>query len=237
MATFTFHQYPQNNNSKKARAVAAYTGILGQFKDAEFQMGVTNYTKEFQEKYNPTAQAPALETPEGPLFESDAMAVYFLELNENTLNGKNAYEKALIRQWIEFSKNHLVKHMGPWVYPYFGWGTYSKETEDACKAALKSSEEGPIVRGGSKSSLKILNNQLKKNGGYLVGDGVTYADINVFFSIYLFFTTVVTEAYFEDIPDVLAWIKKLAVLPEFVAANYDQPIAVATEVKALPTKE
>lgn len=70
----TVHTYPQNPRYWKAAVAGQYTGVSVK-EAAGFQMGVTNKTPEFLAKF-PLGKVPAAETPEGPLFESNAIARY-----------------------------------------------------------------------------------------------------------------------------------------------------------------
>lgn len=58
--------------------------------------------------------------------------------------------------------------------------------------------------------------------GYVVADRVTYADVILFCDMNLFFCHVSTPDYFDDLPELYAWAKKLAALPQFKAADYDR---------------
>lgn len=57
----------------KAQIAGNFTGL--QIEAPAFQIGVDNKTPEFAAKF-PLQKVPALETPEGPLFESNAIARY-----------------------------------------------------------------------------------------------------------------------------------------------------------------
>jgi len=51
-------------------------------------MGVSNKTTQFLDM-NPLGKVPVLETPDGPVFESNAIARYVARLNNNTLYGSS----------------------------------------------------------------------------------------------------------------------------------------------------
>jgi elongation factor 1-gamma len=57
----------------KAQIAGKFTGL--EIEAPAFQIGVDNKTPEFAAKF-PLQKVPALETPEGPLFESNAIARY-----------------------------------------------------------------------------------------------------------------------------------------------------------------
>ena len=65
--------YPNNHRVWKAQIAGNFTGL--QIEAPAFQIGVDNKTPEFAAKF-PLQKVPALETPEGPLFESNAIARY-----------------------------------------------------------------------------------------------------------------------------------------------------------------
>ena len=56
-----------------------------------------------------TGAYPLLDTPEGPLFESAAIARYIARLRpEANLSGQNAKEQAEIDQWIDFTNCSII---------------------------------------------------------------------------------------------------------------------------------
>ncbi|KAL9264563.1 Elongation factor 1-gamma 3-like protein, partial [Drosera capensis] len=78
----------RNKNAYKALIAAEYTGV--DVKMAEnFEMGVSNKTLEFV-KMNPLGKVPVLSTPDGSVFESNAIARYVSHLKSNNpLNGSS----------------------------------------------------------------------------------------------------------------------------------------------------
>ncbi|KAE8671123.1 Elongation factor 1-gamma 3 [Hibiscus syriacus] len=61
-----------NKNAYKALIAAEYSGVEVRLVE-NFEMGISNKTPEFL-KMNPLGKVPVLETPEGPVFESNAIA-------------------------------------------------------------------------------------------------------------------------------------------------------------------
>nr|POE90892.1 isoform 2 of elongation factor 1-gamma 2 [Quercus suber] len=58
----------------------------------DFEMGVSNKTPEFM-KMNPIGKVPVLETPDGPVFESNAIARYVTRVKaDNPLYGSSLIE-------------------------------------------------------------------------------------------------------------------------------------------------
>ncbi|KAL5213532.1 hypothetical protein ABZP36_024379 [Zizania latifolia] len=68
------HAGSGNKNAFKALIAAEYSGVKVDLVK-NFQMGVSNKTADFL-KMNPIGKVPILETPEGPVFESNAIARY-----------------------------------------------------------------------------------------------------------------------------------------------------------------
>ncbi|XP_031259607.1 elongation factor 1-gamma 2-like isoform X3 [Pistacia vera] len=72
----------------KALIVAEYNGVQVKLVD-NFKLGVTNKSPEFL-KLNPIGKVPVLETPDGLVFESNAIARYVARSNAgNSLHGSS----------------------------------------------------------------------------------------------------------------------------------------------------
>ena len=85
------HSGLPNKNASKALIAAEYSGIEVEFVK-DFQMGVSNKTPEFI-KMNPIGKVPVLETPDGPVCESNAIARYVTRLKaDNPLYGSSLIE-------------------------------------------------------------------------------------------------------------------------------------------------
>ncbi|XP_071703418.1 elongation factor 1-gamma 2-like [Rutidosis leptorrhynchoides] len=72
--TLIMHAGRRNRNVYKALIVAEYVGVEVKMCD-NFKVGVSNRSSEFI-KMNPLGHFPVLETPYGPIFESNAIARY-----------------------------------------------------------------------------------------------------------------------------------------------------------------
>jgi len=126
---------------------------------------VDSGSKEFK-NLSPVGKTPVLSTPNGPIFESNAILRYIARLRgDSGLYGDSFQEAALVDQWLDFSLNELepVRHI--WLLPVQGilqfngkaYGEARKEVADA---------------------LAVLNSHLRHNT-FLVGTHVTAADIAV----------------------------------------------------------
>ncbi|GLT56295.1 hypothetical protein SLA2020_293450 [Shorea laevis] len=125
-----------NKNAFKALIAAEYSGVDVKLVE-NFEMGVSNKTPEFL-KMNPIGKVPVLETPEGRIFESNAIARYVTQLKaDNPLYGSTLMDYARIEQWIDFASMEIDSNIGKWFYPRWGLGVYLPPAEEAAIAALK----------------------------------------------------------------------------------------------------
>lgn len=96
----------------KCLIAAEYNGI-----DVEvpnFKMCEDNMTPEFREK-SPLGKVPLLETPQGCIFESNAIARYLSRLRRDTgLYGENVFESAQIDAWVDFCSHEIELPASLW---------------------------------------------------------------------------------------------------------------------------
>jgi len=196
---FVIHTPPGNPRAAKILVTAEYSGVPVKVVE-NFQMGVDNKTPDFLAK-NPNGKVPVLETPDGPIWESNAIARYIARIG-NKINGRNEYEAALIDQWVEWSRGDLEKAAVDWIYPIWGYGVYNPE------AAKKAQE---LV----KAQLNILNNYLKSRS-FLVGERVTLADIVVASTLAGYYSTVFDTTYRKSIINVNRWFVTVVNQPKFL---------------------
>lgn len=181
------YAYEKNKNGFKGRIAAEYSGVKVEMAP-NFEMFVTNQTPEFL-KMNPYGKIPVLETPDGPLFESNAIARYVTRLKaDNPLYGSSLIEYARIEQWIDFSSMEIDANIAKWAYPRMGYALYLAPAEEAAISSLK-------------RALGALNTHLASNT-YLVGHSVTLADIITTCNMYIGFTTVMTKSFTSEFPHV-----------------------------------
>ncbi|XP_039006537.1 elongation factor 1-gamma-like [Hibiscus syriacus] len=194
------HAKKTHKNSFKTLIVAEYSGIDVKLAD-NFEMGVSNKTPEFL-KMTPIGKVPVLETPDGPIFESNAIARYVTRLKaDNSLYGSSLYERALIEQWIDFASLEIDANIISWIIPRMGRAVYLPPAEDATIAALK-------------RALGALNTHLAYNT-YLVGHSVTLADIVMTMSLFLGFTHLMTKSFISEFPHVERYYWTMVNQPNF----------------------
>ncbi|KAI3788883.1 hypothetical protein L2E82_01664 [Cichorium intybus] len=183
--TLIIHAGSNNKNVFKALIAAEYVGV--EIKMAEnFKMGESNKTPEFL-KMNPIGKVPVLETPEGPIFESNAIARYVASLKpESSLLGSTPIEYGQIQQWIDFSTLELDTNLRGWAMPRVGYSPYIKSAEENYISAVK--------RG-----LGALNMHLASRT-FLVGESVTLADIIMTCNLAYKFKVVLTKSFTSEFP-------------------------------------
>jgi len=194
------YAYPGNVNSFKALIAAEYGGVKVGIVDG-FKMGVDNKTPEFLKK-NPSGQVPTADTPDGPLFESNAIARYVARVgNDKGLYGVNAYEASSIDQWIEFHRSHFEKHGGVIYAPIFGWSSFDQKTHDDAVAAIQKG------LGMFESALAGKN--------WVVGNRVTLADIVIVVSFKYLWSTFFTADFLKAYPNFNAYVNRALAEPNF----------------------
>lgn len=194
------HAGNPNKNAWKALIAAEYCGVKVELVK-EFQMGVSNKTPEFL-KMNPMGKVPVLETPDGCVFESNAIARYVTKLKpENSLFGSSPIDYAHVEQWIDFAALEVDANIGRWLYPRYGFAVYLPPAEEAAIAALK-------------RALGALNTHLASTT-YLVGHSVTLADIVLTCNLAIGFARIFTKSFTSEFPHVERYFWTMVNQPNF----------------------
>ena len=151
----------------------------------------------------PTGTFPYLETEHGVLSESKAIEYYIAETYKPELLGANPFEKAQVKQWIDFATAEIYRCSRDIIYPIFGWAKSDKESTDKSNKALK-------------DYLKTVDNHLKGKK-YFVGEKVTLADVVMFQVLRFYFQVHFVEGMRKNvIPNITAWFTALMATPEAV---------------------
>merc|ERR1719253_242548 len=144
---------------------------------------------------------PVLETEEGCVFSTNAIARYVARMRRDTgMYGQSFIESGAIDGWVEFCTHELEVPMCVLVYPKLG-----------------KFEEVPAASAQAKSdvakALTILNKHLEVNT-YMVGHQVTLADITLLTVLYDGFVHVFDAAYRKQFPNLMRWFTTLVDQPE-----------------------
>ncbi|XP_010544111.1 PREDICTED: probable elongation factor 1-gamma 2 [Tarenaya hassleriana] len=214
------HTYKGNKGANKALIAAEYTGVQIEV-PSDFQMGVTNKSPEFL-KMNPIGKVPVLETPEGPIFESNAIARYVSRLKgDNSLVGSSLIEYAQIEQWIDFASMEVDVNILRWFIPRVGYAPFLAPVEEATIAALK-------------RAFDVLNTHLSSNT-YLVGHSITLADIALVCNMSFGISTLMTKSFTSAFPHVERYYWTLVNQPNFKKVLGD--VKQAESVPPVPSKK
>merc|ERR1719253_2261539 len=144
---------------------------------------------------------PVLETDEGCVFSTNAIARYVARMRRDTgMYGQTFIESGAIDGWVEFCTHELEVPMCVLVYPKLG-----------------KFEEVPAATAQAKvdvaKALTILNKHLEVNT-YMVGHQVTLADITLLTTIVDGFVHVFDAAFRNQFPNLMRWFGTCVDQPE-----------------------
>lgn len=159
----------------------------------------------------PTGKVPVLETPEGTIFESGAIARYVARLRQDTgLYGSTFFESGQVESWLEFSAHELEVPVEVWIFPLLGYSKFNAAANAKAKEDVK-------------KALQVLENHLHLRT-YLVGDKITLADIVVASALVYPFKLVLDKEFRKPFTAVNRWFSTLVNQPEFQAVIGDVPL-------------
>lgn len=142
-----------------------------------------------------TLQVPVLETPDGTLAESSAIARYLASLSSNQTLYPQSEDpsdttRALIDAWVDWASS-LDTATKNWVEPMFGEGPQQPSAVAAAKAQFE-------------KALQTLDIHLAFRT-YLVGETITLADLVVVSHLLLLYLTVSIVALFCNLTWTSCW--------------------------------
>lgn len=156
--------YPGNPNAFKALIAARFGTVWIEY--PSFEMGKDNKKPEFLE-LNPLGKVPVLKTPQGAIFESNAIARYVARVGRDStgLLGATPYEQSLVDQWISFCESYVEPTMYKlWMFHY---GIFPFKEQDFQE-----------LINHHKRVWQWLETHFSKNKTkFLVSDRITLADI------------------------------------------------------------
>jgi len=191
------YTYPENFRAAKALIAAQYSGAqLEVVKD--FVMGKTNKSPDFLQKF-PLGKVPALESAEGPLYESNAIAYY--AANDELKGGNSRYNQAQVLQWLSFGESEVVPAAMTIVLPLLGIREADKQAQERAANELK-------------NLLCILNEYLLSRT-FLVGERVTLTDICLVCNLVLLYKQYLDPALREPYVNVNRWFLTCINQPQF----------------------
>jgi len=152
---------------------------------------------------SPLGRTPVLETSEGALFESNAIARYVARQGKNNLYGKSAYEAGLVDQWVDFATNEIDLPASVIVFPLLG---LIENNQIAVEKA----------NGDVRKVLEALNKHFVTRT-FLVGQRLSLADVVVASSLFHLYQKYLDAAFRKPYSHVTRWFLTVVNQPEFKA--------------------
>mmetsp|Transcript_932 Transcript_932/g.1409 ORF Transcript_932/g.1409 Transcript_932/m.1409 type:complete len:417 (-) Transcript_932:448-1698(-) len=196
MPSYTLHVPAGSFRAFKVLIAAEYNGV---------SVDVPEFNAAAVSTLSPTGKAPVLETPNGAIFESNAIARYIAKLRRDTgLTGNGSVlEEAAVDSWCDFSANELEIPACVWWYPAAGYMPFQKAAYEKAKTDFS-------------KALEILDKHLLART-YLVNDQITLADITVASALVYPMKFVCDKAFLKPFGNVVRWFNTCVNQPEFVA--------------------
>ena len=191
MSKLKLYGDPISGNCLKAKWAAEYLGADIEWVPLDILNGDTR--RDDFLAVNPFGQIPAAVLPDGRVItQSNAIMTYFAENFGGALLPQDSYERAQVFQWMFWEQNSHE--------PYIAGRRFRKAYK---KLSDKEIDSEWLPRG--YAALDLMERRLS-GAEYLVGDGLTLADIAV-----VTYTRVAHEGGFDlaDYPGVRGWIARV----------------------------
>jgi elongation factor 1-gamma len=192
---------------------AKYNGV--DIEVPAFNVGVDNKKPDFLNK-SPLGKVPVLETNEGCIFESNAIARYVARQGKNVLYGSTPFEAGLIEQWIDFASNEIELPGAVWVFPILGFIPNNNVATQRAK-------------GDIRKSLEVLNKHLQTRT-FLVGHRISLADIVVSMALLRLYQRVLDVGFRKQFVNVNRWFDTVVHQPNVHALVGDVKLSEKMEV-------
>ena len=218
MSKFTLYSWPESGNSYKVRLLSALLDVHHEIQDLDFP-NLEQQSPAFR-AINPKGEVPTLVAGDITLTDSSSILTWVAATNPDHEGGavpssywsSDLLEQVGIIEWLAFA-NGWVQHgvftaraIVSYGGPYNGLGQ-NTDDESLLKARLADAK----VR--SYRSLEILDAELGRRGGWLVGGRPTIADVSNFVYVAL---APMGDVSLEAYPEVRAWIARIRALPGFI---------------------
>jgi len=196
------HGYNFSSLETKIQVAAQYVGLKIEDVDLD-PFGASPEVLEDLKKKNPNGKVPVLETPEGYLYESNAILRYVARYNDNsTIYGKDNFERALVDQYLDWISLTLEPAAEKLLFPLYGYAPLDKAKYTQDLEALK-------------KVLRIIDDRLKQSK-YLVGDTLTIADIQLVTDLGCLYRFVFDEKFRKAFQNLNKYFEALSNEPNFL---------------------
>jgi len=184
------YAHPDNYKTHKALIAARYVGL-------EIETPKGGVAEQ-------TGKVPVLETDQGCIFSSTAIARYISRISRPMgLYGQNLIEGGMIDSWIEFCTHELEVPLCTWVLPVQGVFPEVPEATACAKEDVK-------------KALAVLNNHLLHNT-FMVGHTITLADISICCALVDGMKLVLDADFRKPFGNLMRWFNLCITQPEFKA--------------------
>ena len=199
MSTYTLHGHFMSGPTYKVALMLQLCGEPFKFRLLDLRGG--EQKKPDYLAINRYGQAPCLQDG-GDNFVQSASILEYLAEKHGKFNGKNAQERAHIREWMFWDFDKLA----PGIYRSRGFALGIRKGEPPVVESYKTD---------AHAGLAVLEDWLGKHQ-WLVGNGPTIADIDVYGVVHL-----APDGGFDlaKFPNVSAWMKRIEALPGFAARD------------------
>jgi len=206
---FVLYSRNPHPNAAKVQIAAKFGGVEIEFAPG-FEFGITNKTPEYLKK-NPAGQIPVLDTPDGAIFESNAITYYVARVGTDAagLLGATPYANAQVDQWANFARSRL-EGLGDLFMFAIGRGEFNQQKFDEAKKKVG-------------DAFAVLNTHFEHhpNNKFLIGDRITVADIIVGQSVYVGVRVSLDEEFLNHYPKVKQYLTHYFTDPHVAAVIGD----------------
>jgi len=152
-----------------------------------------------------TDKFPLLQTAEGTLHESTAIAKYFCTLAGGKFLGSTPVERSQVDQWIAWNNTTLFPQAYLYVAGIFGWEALNQQQSvDGLK--------------NIKAHVKTLNTALEGKE-YIVGNQLSVADFVLALTLSYLFQTTLDAGFRKAMGNVTTWAERIYAHESFVRIN------------------
>jgi len=192
--SLTLHTPAGNFRAFKALIAAEYNNVT---------IDVPDFDAAAASALSPTGKAPVLQTKNGVIFESNAIARYIAKIRRDTgLTGNGSLvEEATVDSWIDFSANNLELPACVWWYPAAGFMPFQKAAYEKAKADL--------ATGFATLDAHLLTRT------YLVNDQITLADITIISALIYPMKLVCDKNFLKPFSNLVRWFTTCVNQKEF----------------------
>jgi elongation factor 1-gamma len=200
--SLTLYSHDGGFHAFKAQIAAQYNDVELKYVKVDLE-AKENRSKSFLAK-NPAGKVPVLETPQGCIFESNAIARHVARMRRDTeLLGTSFFESGQVDAWVDFVSHDLETPVTLWLYPVLGFLPFNSDVHGEAVADVR-------------RALNVLESHLSTRT-YLVGNKITLADVTAVSTLFYPFRFLFAPVFLEAFPSVHRWFVTCVNQPQFVA--------------------